>query len=177
MQTTTSSTPNPKSGTQAKERKTTASGPTRGAARAGGASRNSTQPAPQTTHVQQLAERAVLIPVGATLIARDNLVSTVRELASTYSTRTGIERQLARCERRGKTARNRLERNMRRTRTRVQRELRRRRTRAERSVRTSSRRLGRELTQVRKDLEKQTMSVSERVEKLVSEAQGLLGQP
>jgi hypothetical protein len=35
-----------------------------------------------------LAERAVLVPVGASLLARDNVVSTVKGLASKYRTRS-----------------------------------------------------------------------------------------
>jgi hypothetical protein len=69
------------------------------------------------------AERAVLIPVGAALIARER----VGEVIATYSTPTKAQTQLRRFERRGSTARNRLEREVRKTRTRVERELRRRR--------------------------------------------------
>ena len=35
-----------------------------------------------------LAERAVLVPIGASLLARDNVVSTVKGLASKYGTRS-----------------------------------------------------------------------------------------
>ena len=59
------------------------------------------------------AERALLIPVGATLKA---------------------QAQLRRFERRGATARKRLEREVRKTRTRFERELRQRRRRVERTV-------------------------------------------
>jgi len=60
------------------------------------------------TQVQQIAERAVLVPVGAGLLARDNLVSTVNGLATKFGTRAAAERELKRYERRGATARNRL---------------------------------------------------------------------
>lgn len=77
------------------------------------------------------AERAILIPVGAALIARERVVSTVSDTVSTYSSTTKaqkeIQAQLRRFERRGSTARNRLEREVRKTRTRLERELRQRR--------------------------------------------------
>src|SRR5713226_9527329 len=70
--------------------------------------------------VQEYAERAVLIPVGAALTARDSVVETVTDLIDTYSTPKKAEAQLKRFERRGVTARNRLERNAKKTRTRVE---------------------------------------------------------
>jgi len=127
----------------------------------------STQPKTPVEQAQQLAERAVLVPVGASLVARDNLVSTVKGLATKYRTRTGLERELRRYERRGATARNRLERQVRRTRTKVERELRQRRSRLERTVRQNRRRLEREVRTVRKDFERQSGVVTSRVEKLV----------
>jgi hypothetical protein len=108
----------------------------------------------RVTQVQQIAERAVLVPVGASLLARDNLVSTVKGLATKYRTRTSVERELKRYERRGASARNRFERQVRRTRTKFERELRQRRRRVEREVRSSV--------------------VGSRVEKLVTEAQDRL---
>ena len=73
------------------------------------------------------AERAVLIPVGAALLARDRVVSGVSDTLSTYSSSTKTQAQLRRFERRGVTARNRLEREVRKARVRVERELRQRR--------------------------------------------------
>ena len=43
---------------------------------------------------REIAERAVLVPVGASLLVRDNLVSTVSGLRTKYSTRASIEREL-----------------------------------------------------------------------------------
>jgi hypothetical protein len=74
-----------------------------------------------------LAERAVLIPVGAALIARERVASGVGDVISIYSSPTKAQTQLRKFERRGATARNRLEREVRKTRTRVERELRQRR--------------------------------------------------
>jgi hypothetical protein len=124
--------------------------------------------------VSELAERAALVPVGATLLARDNLVSSVRDLSTRYGTRASIERELKRYERRGSTARNRFERQVRRTRTSFERELRQRRSKVQRTVRQNRRRFETEVRSVRKDIEKQSGIVGARVEKLVSEAQGLI---
>lgn len=73
------------------------------------------------------AERAVLIPVGAALIARDRLVSSVNDTVTAYSSPSKAQAQLRKFERRGNTARKRLEREVRKARTSVERELRRRR--------------------------------------------------
>src|SRR5205085_2135826 len=127
-----------------------------------------------TTPLQQAgvwAERAFLVPVGASLLARDNLVSSVRGLASRYSTRTSLESELRRYERRGSTARNRFERQVRRSRTRFERQLRQRRNLIERTIKQNRRRVEREVRSVRKDLEKQSGILGNRVEKIVSDAQ------
>jgi hypothetical protein len=136
----------------------------------------STQTKPKTPveQAQVIAERAVLVPVGASLLARDNLVSTVKGLTTKYRTRADLEREIKRYERRGATARNRFERQVRRTRAQFERELRRRRTTVERTVRQNRRRVEREVKSVRKDLEKQSGVVTARVDKLVSDAQGLI---
>jgi hypothetical protein len=80
------------------------------------------------------AERAVLIPVGVALTARDRIASNVSDTISTYSTSTKAQAQLRRFERRGATARNRLEREVRKARVRVERELRQRRREIEKTV-------------------------------------------
>jgi hypothetical protein len=127
----------------------------------------STQPKTPVEQAQELAERAVLVPVGASLLVRDNLVSSVKGFATKYRTRASLERELKRYERRGATARNRFERQVRKTRTRFERELRQRRTRVERSVKQNRRRVEREVRSVRRDLERQSENLTARVEKLV----------
>ncbi len=112
-----------------------------------------------STQTRTLAERAVLVPVGASLLARDNVVSTVKGFATKYRTRAGLEREIKRYERRGASARNRFERQVRRTRTKFERELRQRRTRLEREVRS-----------VRRDIGKQSDALSSRVKELISSA-------
>jgi hypothetical protein len=79
-------------------------------------------------------ERAVLIPVGAALIARDRVVSTVNDTISSYGSTAKAQAQLRRFERRGSTARNRLEREVRKARVRFERELRQRRRELEQTV-------------------------------------------
>lgn len=127
----------------------------------------STQPKTRVEQAQTLAERAVLVPVGASLVARDNLVATVKDLTTRYRTRTGLERELKRYERRGVTARNRFERQMvrqmRRTRTRVERELRLRRNSVQRTFKQNRRRFEREVRSVRRDLEKAVSDASDRL--------------
>jgi hypothetical protein len=89
----------------------------------------------ETTEVfGDYAERAMLIPVGAALIARDRVVSTVSDTLSSYSSPTKTQAQLRRFERRGVTARNRLEREVRKARVRVERELRERRREIESTI-------------------------------------------
>jgi hypothetical protein len=80
------------------------------------------------------AERAVLIPVGVALTARDRVLSTVTDTFSSYSSPAKAEAQLRRFERRGATARNRLEREVRKARVRVERKLRQRRREFEKTV-------------------------------------------
>ncbi len=136
---------------------------------------SSTQPKSRYESAQVIAERAVLVPVGASLLAGDNLVSTVKGFATKYRTRSNFERELKRFERRGATARNRFEREVSRARTRVEREMRQRRSLIENTMRQNRRRLGREITSVRRDLEKQSGTVGARVERIVANAQGLIG--
>lgn len=111
----------------------------------------------------EYAEKAVLVPVGAVLIARDNVASTVQELRANYSSPEKAQRELRRFERRGTTARNRFEREVRKTRTRVERELRQRRNRTERLLKQNRTRVQRELKLRTKELD----TVQVRVENLV----------
>lgn len=85
--------------------------------------------------VGNYAERAVLIPIGAALIARDRLAAGVSELPKDPSAANAkAQAQLRRFERRGTSARNSLEREARRTRVRVERELRKRRGELDKAV-------------------------------------------
>ena len=109
---------------------------------------SASRPAQSTTGAPELsvasfgeyAERALLIPVGAALIARDRVLSSVNDTISDYSTSAKAQAQLRRFERRGATARNRLEREVRKTRIRFERELRQRRRRVQKGVSNLERR-------------------------------------
>lgn len=107
-----------------------------------GAAASSTQPATRVARVQQIAERAVLIPVGAALEARDRVAGTVSELVATTRSRSALEHQLTRFERRGGSARTQLEREVRKTRTRLERETRQARHGLERRGKLARRTLG-----------------------------------
>src|SRR6267154_181566 len=106
------------------------------------------------------AERAVLIPVGAALVARDKVVSSVSDTISTYSSSSKTQAQLRRFERRGATARNRLEREVRKARVRFERELRQRRRVIEKSVN--------ELDSRRETVAKQVPDIANRVPELAN---------
>jgi prefoldin subunit 5 len=102
--------------------------------------------------VSVLAEKAVIVPIGASLIVRDDLTSALRKLQKKYTTSAGLEKELTRYEKRGARARNRFEKQVRSQRTKFEREIKAR----------------------RKDLEKQSSAVTARVEGFVSAAQGLI---
>lgn len=102
--------------------------------------------------VSVLAEKAVIVPIGAGLIVRDDLTTALRKLQKKYTTSAGLEKELTRYEKRGTRARKRLERQVRSQRTKFERDLKSR----------------------RKDLEKRSGAVTARVEEFVSTAQGLI---
>jgi hypothetical protein len=121
----------PKSAAQAKTAKrATASS----AGNSSASAKRSTQAVKNPT-VGAYAERAVLIPVGAALIAREQVLARVNDTIGTFGTPAKANAQLRKFERRGNTARNRLEREVRKTRVRVEREVRQTRGRVEREVR------------------------------------------
>ncbi len=95
--------------------------------RAATAKRATSSRSTTSTAKSSYAERAVLIPVGAALTARDRVVSSVNDTFTSYSSTSRAQAQLRKFERRGATARKRLEREVRKARTSVERELRKRR--------------------------------------------------
>ncbi len=102
--------------------------------RASAASKRSTtapKSAPSASKQSSTAERAVLIPVGAALIARERVLAGVNDTIANYNSTPKASAQLRKFERRGATARNRLQREVRKTRVRVERELRQRRREGE----------------------------------------------
>jgi hypothetical protein len=102
--------------------------------------------------VSVLAEKAVIVPIGAGLVVRDDLRTALRRLQKKYTTSAGLEKELTRYEKRGARARNRFE----------------------KQVRTQRSKFERELKAHRKDLEKQSSVIGARVEEIVSAAQGLI---
>ncbi|HEV7754010.1 MAG TPA: hypothetical protein VGO71_20835 [Baekduia sp.] len=113
--------------------------------------------------VQEYAERAALVQLGAALVARDVVTEAVDSIVGTLGSRDQAEKELQvrrrrlqaelkRFERRGSTARTRIEREAKKTRTRVQRDLKARRT---------------DLTKATKPLATQADLVTSRVENLV----------
>ncbi len=120
--------------------------------------------------LQAQAERAVLIPVGAALIARDAVVEVVEPYTSRETAEkklSGLQGRLAtslkKSERRGSTARNRAVREVKRTRTRVERELRQRRTKVTKTVQSNRRDLERQVKATRREVQGQAESLVNRV--------------
>jgi hypothetical protein len=137
---------------------------TRATHQAGSAVRQTQTASRETADVfGDYAERALLIPVGAALVARDNVVSTVSDTISTYSSSSKAQAQLRRFERRGATARNRLEREVRKARVRFERELRQRRRVIEKSVNDFDSR--------RETVAKQVPDIANRVPELANRVQ------
>ncbi len=132
------------------------------------AARSSETAATQTVGVVgDYAERAVLIPVGAALIARDRVVSSVSDTLSSYSSSTKAQAQLRKFERRGATARKRLEREVRKARVRVERDLRQRRKAIEKSYSGTIN----EFENRRERITKNGSDLANRVPELASEVQ------
>lgn len=61
----------------------------------------------------EIAPKVVLVPVGAALIAREGVVTTIGDLRANYSTRRKTELELRRFERRGTSAVKKIERDVR----------------------------------------------------------------
>jgi hypothetical protein len=101
--------------------------------------------AAKTTAAQSrnVAERAALVYVGATLEARDRVIGLAGDFVNRFGSRASAEREVTkdvrRFERRGTTARNQLERDVKKARTRLERELRTRRRDAERLIKRNGR--------------------------------------
>jgi hypothetical protein len=112
---------------------------------------------------RNVAERAALVYVGATLEARDRALALVNDLRDVTTSRKGAEKRISKFERRGNTARNQLERDVRKARTRLERELRGRRRDAERLVRRTRARAEREANAVERDADSRRNVVAGRV--------------
>jgi hypothetical protein len=137
----------PKKRAPAKRKPTAKTAKTRTSASKTTARTTSTRPATRAARAQRLAERTVLIPVGAALEARDRVAGTVQELVTTTRSRAALERQLRRFERRGGSVRTQLERR----------------------TRTARRGFEHQRTQVRKNLDLNVENLTTRVEKVVQD--------
>ncbi|MCA1678761.1 MAG: hypothetical protein LC777_07350, partial [Actinobacteria bacterium] len=102
------------------------------------------------------AKRALSIPVGAALVARESVL----EAARPFTKRTSAKRELNKFERRGERAGSRVQRELKR---RVSRELRQRRTQATRLVKRNRREAERQVKAVRRDVERQVGEVQHNV--------------
>lgn len=123
------------------------------------------------------AERAVLIPVGAALIARDRLVAGVNDLPRDTSTANArAQAQLRKFERRGTSARNSLEREARRTRVRLERELRKRRGELDRAVSSLDKRRSSFSRGLTEQVEDASTQVERTVQARVKDAGSLAGK-
>jgi len=141
---------------------------TRAVHQAEAAARSSETAATQTLGVVgDYAERAVLIPVGAALIARERVVSSVSDTLSNYSSSTKAQAQVRKFERRGATARKRLEREVRKARVRVERDLRQRR----KAIETSFNGTINEFENRRERITKNGTELANRVPELAGEVQ------
>ena len=141
----------------------------RTAARKAAATRELNQRTP-LQQAQDYAERALLIPVGAALVARDNVIEASRPYFNPEMAPRQVERDLRRFERRGTTARNRVEREFKKARTRVERELRQRRTRVQRAVRRNRTRVEREVRRNRRRVGREARNLRSQVGARVDEA-------
>ena len=120
-----------RSTTARKAKATAARGRTNAAKSAAETKREIQTPVSRATDI---AERVVLVPVGAALVAREELVATFEDLRSAYGSRAKAKLELNRFERRGSSAVKGIERDAKKTRTRVERQLRQRRNRLEKEL-------------------------------------------
>jgi hypothetical protein len=125
--------------------------------------------AARTTAAQgrNVAERAALVYVGASLEARDRVLDLAGGLVNRYGTRAAVEREvnkdIRRFERRGTTARNQLERDVKKARTRLERAVRTRRRDAERLLRRNRHAVEREVHAAERDTARQPNVVASRI--------------
>ena len=117
---------------------------------------------------RQQAERAVLIPVGAALVARDNVVEAVKPYTSATPPSASSPSSSVRCAPTSRSSSvvatppaTASVREVKRTRTRVERELRQRRNQATRLVKRNRREAERQVKSVRRDVERQVGEVAE----------------
>jgi hypothetical protein len=146
------------SASQARRTRTIAANETREAATANARAAKTT-----VKQGRNVAQRAALVYVGATLEARDRAISLVTDIRDVTISRKKAQQQISKLERRGKSARRQVERDVRKARTRLERQLRGRRREAERLVRRSRTRAERELTSVEREADARRNVVADQV--------------
>jgi hypothetical protein len=146
-----------------------------GPARRGSAAR-ANSPRSTTDLVGDYAERAVLIPVGAALLARERVVSSVTDAISTYSSPTKAQSQLRKFEHRGSAARTRMEREVRKTRTRVERELRERRRELDRQRERLTKEVTSKVEQTQSQIEKTQAQIEDALRTRLEEGADLVNR-
>jgi hypothetical protein len=124
--------------------------------------------------VRQGAERAVDVPVGAALLARDRVTDVVEPWTNNTgrekelkSHRTQVNRELNKFERRGGQARRKATQRVRSTRNRIERELKSRRRNAERTVKQNRTKVTKAVKDNRVKAEDAVSKAQERVSELV----------
>jgi hypothetical protein len=176
-ETTTTTTPRKPAKRRSTTRRTAAKSPSTATARRQRTiARNETREAAQaqvkaakTTAAQgrNVAERAALVYVGATLEARDRVVGLAGELVNRFGSRASAEREVGkdirRFERRGTTARNQLERDVKKARTRLERAVRTRRREAERLLRRNRRTVEHQVSAAERQAARQPNPVASRI--------------
>ncbi len=176
-ETTTTTTPRKPAKRRSTTRRTAAKSPSTATARRQRTiARNETREAAQaqvkaakTTAApgRNVAERAALVYVGATLEARDRVLDLAGQLVNRFGNRTAAEREvnkdIRRFERRGTTARNQLERDVKKARTRLERTVRTRRRKAERLIRRNERTVVRQVDAAERDAARQPNVVASRI--------------
>lgn len=113
--------------------------------------------------VQEYAEKAVLVQVGAGLVARDALIEAVEGLRTSLTSREKAEKELELRRRRLEAELKRFERRGTTARTRLERDLKQRRSRFEKDVKS-----------LRTDFNKQVKSASTQAEFVTSRVENLL---
>ena len=129
-----------------------------------------------TDLVGDYAERAVLIPVGAALLARERVVSSVTDTISTYSSPTKAQSQLRKFEHRGSAARTRMEREVRKTRTRVERDLRERRRELDKQRERITKEVTSRVEQTQSQIEKTQAQIEDALRTRLEEGADLAGR-
>jgi hypothetical protein len=118
--------------------------------------------------VQEYAEKAVLVQVGAALVARDAVTDAVEGLRSSLGSRAQAEKELQVRRRRLEAEIKRFERRGTTARTRVERDLKQRRTQIERDVKALRTDVGKQVSTTRTNVTSQAELVTSRVENLVT---------